>query len=88
MNVLELFGVSSVSGEPPWFFINPDCQNGSLVIYLKGLRNDEDIDLLRCIHRVADGVLHGHLRVSFHLYLADWSLLRRVMDVGCQRACG
>jgi abelson tyrosine-protein kinase 1 len=76
VNVLELFGASSASGEPPWFFVSSYCQNGSLVTYLKGLKNGEEFDLLRCMHQVAKGmeylhrkgVLHGDLKVNDHLY--------------------
>jgi abelson tyrosine-protein kinase 1 len=96
VNVLELFGASSASGEPPWFFVSPYCQNGSLVTYLKGLKNGEEFDLLRCMHQVAKGmeylhrkgVLHGDLKVSDHFYFVNWCSLRRAMDVGRQRARG
>jgi abelson tyrosine-protein kinase 1 len=96
VNVLELFGASSASGEPPWTFVSPYCQNGSLVTYFKGLKNGEEFDLLRYMHHVAKGmeylhwkgVLHGDLKVSGHLYLVDWCSLRRAMDTGRQRACG
>jgi abelson tyrosine-protein kinase 1 len=88
VNVLEVFGASSASGEPPWFFISPYCQNGSLVTYLKGLKNGEEFDSLRCMHQAAKGmeylhrkgVLHGDLEVSDHLYLTDWCSLRRAID--------
>jgi abelson tyrosine-protein kinase 1 len=37
VNVLELYGGSSASGDPPWFFVSPYYKRGSLVKYLKGL---------------------------------------------------
>ena len=83
-------------GDSPWLFVSPYCQNGSLVTYLKGLKDGEEFDLLRYVHQVAKrmeylhrkGVLHGDLKVSGHLYLANWCSLRRTMDLGRQRACG
>lgn len=36
-NVLELYGASSASGDPPWFFVSPYLKNGSLVEHLKRL---------------------------------------------------
>ncbi|KAF8805001.1 hypothetical protein BYT27DRAFT_7193708 [Phlegmacium glaucopus] len=34
-NVLKLFGASSASGDPPWFFVSSYMKNGSIVEYLK-----------------------------------------------------
>lgn len=34
-NVLELFGASSTSGDPPWFFVSPYLKNGSLGEFLR-----------------------------------------------------
>ncbi|KAF9008496.1 hypothetical protein BDZ89DRAFT_1079023 [Hymenopellis radicata] len=34
-NVLELYGASSASGDPPWFFVSPYEQNGTLTEYLR-----------------------------------------------------
>lgn len=34
-NVLELYGASSASSDPPWFFVSPYEKNGSLVEYLR-----------------------------------------------------
>ncbi|KAL0058574.1 hypothetical protein AAF712_014737 [Marasmius tenuissimus] len=34
-NVLELNGASSASGDPPWFFVSPYMQNGSLSEFLR-----------------------------------------------------
>jgi abelson tyrosine-protein kinase 1/abelson tyrosine-protein kinase 2 len=41
VNVLKLFGASSASEEPPWFFVSLYCQNDSSVTYLKGLKSGE-----------------------------------------------
>jgi len=57
-------------GDSPWLFVSPYCQNGSLVTYLKRLKDGEEFDLLRCVHQVAKrmeylhrkGVLHGDLK--------------------------
>jgi abelson tyrosine-protein kinase 1 len=75
-NVLDLYGASSAFGEPPWFFVSPYCKNGSLVTWLKGMRNGEEVDLLRCMHQVAKGmeylhrkgVLHGDLKVRISFF--------------------
>lgn len=34
-NVLELYGASSTTGDPPWFFVSPYEKNGSLNEFLK-----------------------------------------------------
>lgn len=34
-NVLELFGASSTSGDPPWFLVSPYEKNGSLTEHLR-----------------------------------------------------
>ncbi|THU90560.1 hypothetical protein K435DRAFT_968632 [Dendrothele bispora CBS 962.96] len=34
-NVLELYGASSASGDPPWFFVSPYLKNGSLTEFLR-----------------------------------------------------
>ncbi|KAK7455814.1 hypothetical protein VKT23_010848 [Stygiomarasmius scandens] len=34
-NVLELYGASSASGDPPWFFVSPYLKNGSLIEFLR-----------------------------------------------------
>ena len=61
--MLELLGASSASSDPPWFFVSPYYRNGSLVTYLKGLPSLDSVDLLKMIHEVAKGVLHGYLKV-------------------------
>jgi serine/threonine protein kinase len=40
-NVLRLFGASSTSGDPPWFFVSPYMKNGSLVQHLKWVELEE-----------------------------------------------
>ena len=40
-NVLRLYGASSASGDPPWFFVSPYMKNGSLVQHLKGVELKE-----------------------------------------------
>lgn len=50
--------------------------NGNLVTWLKGVTNDDEVDLLMCMHQIAKGmeylhrkdVLHGNLKVSHHLF--------------------
>ena len=71
-NVLELFGASSTTGEPPWFFVSPYMKHGSLARYLKNLDPHSPVNLLKMIYEVAMGmaylhgkeVLHGDLKVS------------------------
>ena len=70
-NVIELYGASSASGDPPWFFVCPYYKNGSLVTWLKAMKNADDVDMLRSLHQIAKGmeylhkkeVLHGDLKV-------------------------
>jgi len=72
-NVLELFGASSTSGEPPWFFVSPYMKNGSLVKYLKNVEPHSQVNLLKMIYEVGLGmaylherdVLHGDLKVRW-----------------------
>ena len=40
-NVLRLYGGSSASGDPPWFFVSAYMKNGSLVQYLKRVELEE-----------------------------------------------
>ena len=71
-NVLELFGASSTTGEPPWFFVSPYMKHGSLVKYLKNSNPRSPGNLLKIIYEVAMGmaylhgneVLHGDLKVT------------------------
>ncbi|KAF8264995.1 kinase-like domain-containing protein [Lactarius quietus] len=73
-NVLELFGASSASGEPPWFLVSEYHPRGNLVKYLKGLSGSDAVrvDVLRMIHEISKGmaylhkkgILHGALKAS------------------------
>lgn len=40
-NVLPLYGASSTTGDPPWFFVSPYMKNGSLVEYLKRVEHED-----------------------------------------------
>ena len=40
-NVLRLYGASSASGDPPWFFVSSYMKNGSIVQYLKRVELEE-----------------------------------------------
>ncbi|KAH9008297.1 kinase-like domain-containing protein, partial [Lactarius deliciosus] len=67
-NVLELFGASSASGEPPWFLVSKYYPRGSLVKYLKGL-SDADatrVDALKMIHEISNGMEYLHNRGVLH----------------------
>lgn len=75
-NVLEFFGASSTSGEPPWFFVSPYMKHGSLVNYLKNVGPHSQVNLLKMIYEVGlgmaylhgkgnKGVLHGDLKVRW-----------------------
>jgi abelson tyrosine-protein kinase 1 len=44
VNVLELYGASSATGDPPWFFVSPYLKRGNLVNYLKSLSNGNELD--------------------------------------------
>ncbi|KAN0141526.1 Protein kinase-like domain containing protein [Lactarius tabidus] len=73
-NVLEVFGASSASGDPPWFLVSKYYPRGNLVKYLKGL-SDADaagVEALKMIYEISkgmaylhkQGVLHGDLKAS------------------------
>ncbi|KAJ3927538.1 MAG: hypothetical protein NXY57DRAFT_1105715 [Lentinula lateritia] len=73
-NVLELYGASSASGDPPWFFVSPYMRNGYVRILGSGVEKvPKEWDLLRFMHEIAkgmeylhgQGVLHGDLKASF-----------------------
>ena len=74
-NVLELFGASSTSGEPPWFFVSPYMKHGNLVKYLKTVEPHSHLNLLKMIYEVVLGmaylhgrdVLHGDLKVRWRV---------------------
>lgn len=36
-----MFGASSATGDPPWFFVSPYLKNGTVVSYLKGIASGE-----------------------------------------------
>ncbi|KAF8268212.1 kinase-like domain-containing protein, partial [Lactarius quietus] len=89
-NVLELFGASSASGEPPWFLVCKYYPQGNLVKYLKGL-SDADaarIDAVKMIHEIskgmeylhAQGVVHGDLKAANILVDDDTSCV--ISDFG------
>jgi len=40
-NVLQLYGASSTTGDPPWFFVSPYLKNGTLVEHLKRVELEE-----------------------------------------------
>ena len=40
-NVLRLYGASSASGDPPWFFVSSYLKNGSIVEYLRRVELQE-----------------------------------------------
>ncbi|KAF8957169.1 hypothetical protein BDZ97DRAFT_1707220 [Flammula alnicola] len=40
-NVLPLYGASSATGDPPWFFVSPYLKNGTLVEHLKRIEQDK-----------------------------------------------
>jgi abelson tyrosine-protein kinase 1 len=90
-NVLALLGASSTSGEAPWFFVSPYMKNGSLVTYLKGLPSLDQANPLRMIYEVAKGmeylhgkgVLHGDLKVRYHLLDSSLHILDRVSGCKC-----
>lgn len=68
-NILELYGASSATGEPPWFMVSPYLTNGSLTEYLKrlewGARDDQvmsfsHIDILKMMLDIANGMQYLH----------------------------
>ena len=65
-NVLELFGASSTSGEPPWFFVSPYMKHGSLVKYLKNMESHFEVNLLKMIYEVGLGMAYLHERDVLH----------------------
>jgi abelson tyrosine-protein kinase 1 len=70
-HVLPLFGASSATGDPPWFFVSPYLARGTLAEYLRRLSGMGGVDVLRMLHEIARGmeylhsqdVLHGDLKV-------------------------
>ncbi|KAF9069993.1 hypothetical protein BDP27DRAFT_1362916 [Rhodocollybia butyracea] len=43
-NVLELYGASSASGDPPWFFVSPYLKHGSLAEFLRRGSTPDPVD--------------------------------------------
>ena len=93
-NVLTLFGASSTTAEPPWFFVSPYMKHGSLVRYLKNLDSHSPTNPLKMIYEVAMGmaylhgaeVLHGDLKVSWcSSVLVGLSNLTRPTGCQCSR---
>lgn len=86
-NVLELYGASSASGDPPWFFVSPYYKNGSLVYYLKKtfsegsgpgsarFGNKASVDLLKMMHEVSKGMQYLHSRGVLRKIFLAWSIL-------------
>lgn len=64
-NVLALYGASSATGDPPWFFVSPYYANGSLPAYLKK-HVGSNIDLLRRIGEIARGMAYLHEKEVLH----------------------
>ncbi|KAF9647369.1 hypothetical protein BDM02DRAFT_2705085 [Thelephora ganbajun] len=65
-NVLELFGASSTTGGPPWFFVSPYMKYGSLVKYLKTVEPHSPVNLLKMIYEVGLGMAYLHEREVLH----------------------
>ncbi|KIJ32278.1 hypothetical protein M422DRAFT_184717 [Sphaerobolus stellatus SS14] len=77
-NILLFLGVSSATGNPPWFLVSPYMKNGNLVDFLKAkssLGHQErykNPSALRMLHEIATRmvylhdkqVLHGDLRAN------------------------
>ncbi|KAF9255884.1 hypothetical protein L218DRAFT_911907 [Marasmius fiardii PR-910] len=67
-NVLELYGASSASGDPPWFFVSPYMKNGSLSEFLRKIVSREGgppfgLGLPMYMHP-SSGSISGRLAVS------------------------
>ncbi|KAA1466868.1 hypothetical protein DENSPDRAFT_831772 [Dentipellis sp. KUC8613] len=77
-HVLQLFGASSASSDPPWFFVSPYYEKGNLVTYLRNTPNVKNWRMRRMIKEVAkgmaylhrEGVLHGDLKAA-NILVAD-----------------
>ncbi|KAF9039833.1 hypothetical protein BJ165DRAFT_1530849 [Panaeolus papilionaceus] len=60
-NILPLFGASSTQGEPPWFFVSPYMQHGSLLDHLQKVERDRrpsGLGLEPAIHSASPFHLH------------------------------
>jgi len=79
-NVLELLGASSASGEPPWFFVSPHMEHGSLDNYLKNVECRPRVNLLKMIYEVGLGMAYLHKRSVLHGDLKVQSCARVSVD--------
>ncbi|TFY55565.1 hypothetical protein EVG20_g9275 [Dentipellis fragilis] len=77
-HVLHLFGASSASSDPPWFFVSPYYDKGNVVTYLRNTPNVRNWRLRKMIKEVAKGmaylhrenILHGDLKAA-NILVAD-----------------
>ncbi|TFK36539.1 hypothetical protein BDQ12DRAFT_755204 [Crucibulum laeve] len=77
-HVLELYGASSASGDPPWFFVSPYEKNGTLVEFLKQVAMQEH----RLRMQGSSTVLRrNNTRWSSHLRLSELDLYRFMKEV-------
>ncbi|VDC03563.1 unnamed protein product [Peniophora sp. CBMAI 1063] len=65
-HVLELFGASSATSRPPWFFVSPYYRNGCLTSYLRRLSSIEQVDVLKLLKDIARGMSYLHRRGIIH----------------------
>lgn len=95
-HVLELYGASSTSSNPPWFFVSPYLSHGSLVSYLQRLPTLSLDRILQILREIAEGmeylhskdVLHGDLKV--HPTITHSSIdtdLSKSYLTGIERTC-
>lgn len=45
-NVLKLYGASSATGNPPWFFVSPYMKHGNLAEFLRRVSRQDQADLI------------------------------------------
>jgi len=45
-NVLKLYGASSATGNPPWFFVSPYMKHGNLAEFLRRISRQDQADLV------------------------------------------
>ena len=45
-NVLKLYGASSATGNPPWFFVSPYMKYGNLAEFLRRVSRQDQADLI------------------------------------------
>ncbi|KAA1471778.1 hypothetical protein DENSPDRAFT_135320 [Dentipellis sp. KUC8613] len=65
-NVVQLHGASSASSDPPWFFVSPYYQRGSLLKYLKGLEDAMKVNEVGMMHDIAEGMVYLHDKNILH----------------------